>query len=113
MKTVTFKITDNGNYVACILPIKGQQSFSDEVYIYNSDFLFLKIEQAHPMFTWVGRCESICTVAGCKFEPVEIQTILKNLVDSNVRGYSTANVLKSSNPCSLLAPLQIANEPTK
>jgi hypothetical protein len=107
MKTITIKLTLNGNYVACILPIPGQQSSSDSILIFDKVFNHIETIKTHPLFSWVNNCEVVCTIGGCKYEPDEISQLIKLSVINNVSGYTTAHTLKSKHPVSLLAPIKI------
>jgi len=104
MKTITIKLTDNGNYVACVMPIIGQQSSLHCIHVFDADYKFIKTEKSHPMFSWVSNCRTIGSIGGCRFEPDEISGLLEKFVKYGIEGYTTAFSLRSGCKAYLLAP---------
>lgn len=106
MKTITIKKTLNGNYVTCVLPIRGQQSSEPYVYIFSPDFEFLNKIDAHPLFSWVNYCQTVATICA-KNEIEELSEVVKMVVENNVSGYTTAYNLRNGKFMKLLPPLAL------
>ena len=104
MKTVTFKKTTNGRYVACVLPIRGQQSSNHFVEIFDAKGNFIKTENVHPMFSWVNYCTTMATVATI-YDIDKLQECLQLIIAKNFTGYTTAMQLKSNDTKALITPI--------
>ena len=106
MKTYTFKKTENGNYVACLCAIAGQQSSEVNSLIFDKDFNFLNTVVAHPIHSWVSSCERIAVIAGLEYNNISVLSeTLKIIVTNNFKGYTSYKKLTENRFQHYLPPL--------
>ena len=107
MKTIDIKKTDNGNFVVSIPGIRGQQGSDNHIHVFNSNFEFIGIKEAHPHHSWVAYCPLICRIGGVRnwTDTDYLSELIKKCVENDVEGYTTAGSIVQNMFGSLLPPL--------